>query len=126
MVPLFRVLCCVIKMKTRYLLVRIVKKYKNKRVRELMTRKVKEESNCPSCLENIIEGEEVYDIKCKHVFHMKCTEDWFESNIHNDNTCPLCREQLVGSNIEMVEPGAISRRLGDVLVMRKIKKHRTS
>jgi len=34
-------------------------------------------------------------LKCKHVFHKKCITQWYLSNNHNNNNCPICREEII-------------------------------
>ncbi|KAL9226307.1 hypothetical protein vseg_002137 [Gypsophila vaccaria] len=43
---------------------------------------------CCVCLSKFEEGEEVSELSCKHFFHRKCLDKWFD-NQHS--TCPLCR-----------------------------------
>ena len=46
---------------------------------------------CAVCLEPL-EGNNWRRLpKCKHIFHRKCLEKWFETNTHTTNRCPLCR-----------------------------------
>lgn len=44
--------------------------------------------DCSVCLCRLKDEEEVSELSCKHFFHKKCLEKWFE-NQHR--TCPLCR-----------------------------------
>jgi hypothetical protein len=36
----------------------------------------------------------VRSLKCQHVFAYECLQQWAESDQHNSNTCPQCREPL--------------------------------
>ena len=44
---------------------------------------------CSICLENICENS-LYELECKHVFHVKCIVTWFRTP--DKKTCPLCRD----------------------------------
>lgn len=37
--------------------------------------------------------------KCKHVFHKKCIQNWFNQNVSQVRKCPLCREIFTKTNI---------------------------
>ncbi len=42
---------------------------------------------CPICLENT---QKTYIIKCSHIFHTNCLEEWAKVS----NSCPICRKEL--------------------------------
>lgn len=44
---------------------------------------------CCICFTNV---DEIYDISCKHIFHMECIDKWIQTNL--DATCPSCRGQI--------------------------------
>jgi len=46
------------------------------------------EYDCSICLEKIIDHKILFDLPCKHKFHLHCIEQWRNMN---KNTCPLCR-----------------------------------
>nr|GLL32089.1 uncharacterized protein LOC109160807 [Ipomoea trifida] len=46
---------------------------------------------CAVCLCKIEEGEEVRDLKCKHIFHRACLDRWLGTG---HITCPLCRTHV--------------------------------
>jgi hypothetical protein len=76
---------------------------------------LKEEDECPICLELLDTRKEYHDeedyeavmesmrvLACMHVFHKKCIFKWFLSN----STCPVCRYNYAksdGSEEEEVE-----------------------
>lgn len=59
-------------------------------VEEPPRKKLKSQSECSICLNNINENEDIYDIPCKHTFHTSCLYTWMEHKGEN-STCPLCR-----------------------------------
>ena len=52
--------------------------------------KLKSSENCSICFEDIILEENLYQIPCRHNFHIKCINEWLEKK----DTCPLCRSNL--------------------------------
>ena len=48
----------------------------------------REERECPICLLEYEEGEEVVMGNCEHKYHEECLMGWLEGQ----NNCPLCRE----------------------------------
>lgn len=48
-----------------------------------------EDSNleCSICLNNFSNDNKGYQIKCEHIFHKDCIEEWMERS----KTCPICR-----------------------------------
>lgn len=50
-----------------------------------------ENEDCPVCLLEMKEGEEVIDMpKCNHRFHVTCLDNWVSQHA----TCPYCRESI--------------------------------
>ena len=47
--------------------------------------------NCTICLEEFNNDEEIIKLKCNHLFHSKCIDDWIKKN----QSCPLCRVNLL-------------------------------
>ena len=47
--------------------------------------------DCTICLEEFNNDEEIIKLKCNHLFHSKCIDDWIEKN----QSCPLCRINLL-------------------------------
>ena len=45
---------------------------------------------CVICLSHFKRGEQVHRLRCKHVFHRECAEEWWETNL----SCPTCRGQI--------------------------------
>lgn len=48
------------------------------------------ETSCSICLEDYVDGVEVVDLPCSHLFHHKCIETW----AINHPECPLCRRAI--------------------------------
>ena len=46
---------------------------------------------CPICIEPFEENDELYQLKCNHIFHTKCISEWININ----NICPNCREVVI-------------------------------
>ncbi|KAL8161351.1 hypothetical protein V2J09_012840 [Rumex salicifolius] len=46
---------------------------------------------CRVCLCEVEEGEEISDLRCKHLFHKDCLDAWVGSG---HATCPLCRGRV--------------------------------
>ena len=47
--------------------------------------------DCSICIEPFKENDEMYRLKCGHIFHTKCIEEWININ----NICPTCREDVI-------------------------------
>jgi len=48
------------------------------------------DDNCSICFETMEAQTTVYDLKCKHLFHTKCLDEWR----NHKNTCPLDRSKI--------------------------------
>ncbi|KAJ8607334.1 hypothetical protein MRB53_040352 [Persea americana] len=44
-------------------------------------------AECSICMDNVVKGEEVTVLPCKHWFHGQCIEAWLREH----DTCPVCR-----------------------------------
>ncbi|VAH41997.1 unnamed protein product [Triticum turgidum subsp. durum] len=47
---------------------------------------------CAVCLSGVGEGDEVRELRCRHVFHRACLDRWLATP---PATCPLCRSRLL-------------------------------
>lgn len=45
---------------------------------------------CCICLSNYLEDEEVRQLPCSHLFHLRCVDHW----LRIISCCPLCKQQL--------------------------------
>jgi hypothetical protein len=60
---------------------------------ELNRKSNKKLSECTVCLMAVPIDEQIYDLICEHVFHIKCLHKWMIEN--NKNECPNCRRKIV-------------------------------
>ncbi|KAF0897913.1 hypothetical protein E2562_001621 [Oryza meyeriana var. granulata] len=51
--------------------------------------------DCVFCLSRVDDGEEVRELRCRHVFHRACLDGWL---VRPRATCPLCRDCLLPSS----------------------------
>ncbi|CAM8911098.1 unnamed protein product [Rhodiola kirilowii] len=58
---------------------------------------------CAVCLNLFEEEDAVRRLRCCHVFHAECIDEWIEHD-HVNVTCPLCRAALAGSDGPNFEP----------------------
>ena len=47
--------------------------------------------SCSICLQDFAQAELLYQLKCKHIFHKQCIEQW----LNESSVCPNCRQQLL-------------------------------
>ncbi|KAI8806035.1 hypothetical protein BJ742DRAFT_818177, partial [Cladochytrium replicatum] len=48
-------------------------------------------ATCAICIEPFVEGEELRELPCTHLFHIKCVDTWLTSR---SALCPLCRTDM--------------------------------
>ncbi|KAJ4753744.1 E3 ubiquitin-protein ligase arkadia [Rhynchospora pubera] len=51
-----------------------------------------EPERCVFCLSDVSDGEEIRELRCRHIFHRACLDTWLE---HRWATCPICRDCLL-------------------------------
>ena len=51
--------------------------------------------DCPICIEPFKEGDELYRLRCGHIYHTECIEEWININ----RICPTCRNTIIGDDI---------------------------
>ena len=49
------------------------------------------EEPCPICFMEFEKGEEMYRLKCRHLFHKDCLAKWLEQQL----SCPMCRAEVL-------------------------------
>ncbi|MEX1012075.1 MAG: RING finger domain-containing protein [Waddliaceae bacterium] len=54
-----------------------------------------DQKHCAICIENFTHDSRVINIKCNHIFHSQCFENWLNSSSPNRNTCPICFQAVV-------------------------------
>ncbi|KAI3953349.1 hypothetical protein MKX01_042327 [Papaver californicum] len=47
-------------------------------------------TSCAVCLEGILDGSEISNMPCSHMFHSACLITWLQES----NSCPMCRHQV--------------------------------
>ena len=52
-------------------------------------------NECSICLEHYVKNEKIIELSCKHTFHEKCIKEWMDTNNISNNTCPICRENII-------------------------------
>ena len=52
-------------------------------------------NECSICLEKYVKNEKIIELSCKHTFHEKCIKEWMDTNNISNNTCPICRENII-------------------------------
>lgn len=53
-----------------------------------------DQPQCAICLESIIDGDEIRNLKCSHCFHSKCVDIWLIGTLSDEARCPTCRQAL--------------------------------
>jgi hypothetical protein len=51
------------------------------------------DGSCPICLSDMVVGEEVRVLTCRHTFHRACLDEWLRVNA----SCPTCRTSIFES-----------------------------
>lgn len=54
-----------------------------------------EEEQCPICITEFENDEDVRRLPCKHLFHPTCVDTWLVQNSH----CPCCKLDLNNADI---------------------------
>jgi hypothetical protein len=47
-------------------------------------------STCPICITDMVVGEQARQLRCRHMFHKSCVDEWLRVNA----TCPTCRTSI--------------------------------
>jgi E3 ubiquitin-protein ligase RNF38/44 len=67
------------------------------------------EASCPICLSELVVGESGRALRCKHLFHKTCVDEWLLVNA----TCPTCRAPIVepaeGDDEDAAAAAAVAR-----------------
>ncbi|KAF3522504.1 hypothetical protein F2Q69_00047304, partial [Brassica cretica] len=57
---------------------------------EEMLKTLGAEVECCICKENLVIGDKMQELPCKHTFHPLCLKPWLDEQ----NSCPICRHEL--------------------------------
>ncbi|XP_010535775.1 PREDICTED: E3 ubiquitin-protein ligase AIP2 [Tarenaya hassleriana] len=57
---------------------------------EEVLNKLGPEPECCICKENLVVGDKMQELPCKHTFHPPCLKPWLDEH----NSCPICRHEL--------------------------------
>eukprot|EP00188_Purpureofilum_apyrenoidigerum_P005173 Plantae.Rhodophyta-Purpureofilum_apyrenoidigerum.ctg64703.p1 GENE.Plantae.Rhodophyta-Purpureofilum_apyrenoidigerum.ctg64703~~Plantae.Rhodophyta-Purpureofilum_apyrenoidigerum.ctg64703.p1 ORF type:complete len:295 (-),score=32.57 Plantae.Rhodophyta-Purpureofilum_apyrenoidigerum.ctg64703:335-1219(-) len=69
--------------------------------RKLYTKPLDSEAaTCVICVESYDQGDELFELPCKHQYHQACVTQWLLKH----NTCPICRGPLPEVKEKMKEP----------------------
>lgn len=50
-----------------------------------------QENTCPICISEMNTGDTVRSLRCHHIFHQQCVDEWLRVN----GSCPLCRKRIM-------------------------------
>eukprot|EP00826_Nyctotherus_ovalis_P054401 TRINITY_DN7121_c0_g1_i10.p3 TRINITY_DN7121_c0_g1~~TRINITY_DN7121_c0_g1_i10.p3 ORF type:complete len:191 (+),score=32.66 TRINITY_DN7121_c0_g1_i10:833-1405(+) len=53
-----------------------------------------EQDKCVICLVDFSEAQPIRRLKCRHIFHKVCIEEWVKSKINTIPKCPTCNSDL--------------------------------
>jgi hypothetical protein len=68
---------------------------KKRQIRKLPKHKIRQDELnllCVVCQFNMLEGEEVITLPCKHIYHVECISEWLNKTKAN---CPQCNRDIV-------------------------------
>lgn len=83
-----------------------------------------ENPNCLFCLKDIILNENTYLLRCGHLFHQDCINNW----ITKHSICPFCKFDIIGKSIHKSSIDIINERDNqeDSNVKKNLKKNENS
>jgi hypothetical protein len=53
---------------------------------------------CTICMDDMKEGEEYYNLTCRHIFHIDCIKEYL---LNYNHMCPLCKEDIGEKKINL-------------------------
>lgn len=53
------------------------------------------QEGCLLCMETDIKREELKMLKCKHLVHISCFEEWKKHSTYDEDICIICRRELI-------------------------------
>ena len=71
-----------------------------KSLNKIQTLKITKDINekCTICMDHMKEGEEYYNLTCKHIFHIDCIKEYL---LNYNHMCPLCKEEIGDKKINV-------------------------
>ena len=86
---------CLLLLELKRCINKCLRKWKKEKAIELLEREKEEatgaEGPCPICYAEFEEGEEMYVLRCEHLFHKECLSRWMSKQIN----CPTCRVEVL-------------------------------
>lgn len=65
-------------------------------VTEEVLARMGKDTECAVCREDLIVGDKMQELPCKHLFHPNCLKPWLDEH----NSCPICRYELQTDDLE--------------------------
>ncbi len=56
------------------------------------------EDGCFLCMENNLKREDLKMLRCKHLIHKPCYEEWKKHSTYDEDICIICRQEVVKKN----------------------------
>ncbi len=53
---------------------------------------------CTICMDDMKEGDEYYNLTCRHIFHIDCIKEYL---LNYNHMCPLCKEEIGDKKINL-------------------------
>jgi hypothetical protein len=67
---------------------------------KIQTFKITKDMNerCTICMDDMKEGDEYYNLTCKHIFHIDCIKEYL---LNYNHMCPLCKKEIGDKKINI-------------------------
>ena len=78
-----------------------------------------QDTTCAICLNPVRETRQNKPIRCGHLFHSHCIEEWKR---RGNQTCPTCRKIFDGANFQVTV--SIRNTINDITVVRDVEEDR--
>ena len=52
------------------------------------------EKTCTICIEEFLENEQIYLLKCNHIYHINCIDEWILKTGESKVKCPNCNKLI--------------------------------
>jgi hypothetical protein len=67
---------------------------------KIKTLKITKDMNerCTICMDDMKEGEEYYNLTCKHIFHIDCIKEYL---LNYNHMCPLCKKDIGDKKVNL-------------------------